>query len=320
MNDIPYHRIAGQFYNRPLLLTRAAAETVSAFLLSRIGAGPRARMSDDDGGKAVQMFAGRRNEDGSVKAHSTRASRFHADYPVDPGSDGEPAPYRRTAEGTAIVTLVGEFVNRGAWTGASSGLISYEGFKYQMQRAATDPRARTILLDLESPGGEATGAFEAAEMVRLAATVKPVIAVVNGMACSAAYAIASNATRIITMPTGICGSIGVIMMHLDISKYLDDEGIKPSLIFAGDHKADGNPFEPLPADVRAEFQAEISAFYDLFVATVAQGRSGMSEKAIRDTQARPFMGQQAVDVGLADRVGTFETVLAELSRGEFAAA
>jgi ClpP class serine protease len=137
--------------------------------------------------------------------------------------------------------------------------------------------------------------------------------VVNGMTASAAYAIASGARRIVTMPTGISGSIGVVLMHLDIAKALENEGLKPTLIFAGEHKIDGNPFEALPSDVRAELQREVSSFYDQFLETVALGRASLSEQRARATQARVYKGQDAVEAGLADAVGTFEDVLDELS-------
>lgn len=309
---IEYRHVASRFFNRPLLLAPETAATLSGFLLSRMSAGPMAGSPagiDNDAGESVQAFNETPTASG-VEFHAPRASRFYGDYPL--ADDGKPLPFRRTADGTAILTLVGEWVNRGAWIGASSGLISYEGFKYQIQRAAADSKTARIVLDIESPGGEAVGAFEAAAVVRQAATQKPVIAVVNGMAASAAYAIASGANRIVTMPTGLSGSIGVVLMHLDFSQWLADEGIKPTLIFAGDHKVDGNPYEPLHAAVRKDLQAEVSSFYQQFVDTVAVGRK-MSADAVRATQARVFKGQEAVDVGLADTVGTFEDVLAEFS-------
>ena len=313
-----YHRIAGRFYSRPLLLLPETAQTISSFLLSRMSNdGPAAFGGlgglDHDAGESLQTFQGHERADGSREVHTPRASRFYGEVPVSEDGTRRPMPFRRTAEGVAIVTLVGEWVNRGAWVGASSGLISYEGFKYQMQMAAADPRTKAILLDLESPGGEAVGAFEAAEVVRRVAAVKPVTALVNGLAASAAYAIASAASRIITIPTGISGSIGVVLCHLDFSDYLKAEGVKPTLIHAGDHKVDGNPYEPLPDDVRADLQAEVEAFYGLFVQTVAAGRTNLSDKAIRATQARCFMGEEAVAAGLVDAVGTFEEVLADLS-------
>jgi len=311
--EMSYHRIAAQFYNRPLLLLPSAAETISAFLLSRVGARGRGNVAAESGGESRQFFEPTRSPDGAIESHAPRASRFYGETPLDENS--RPLPFRRTAEGVAIITLVGEFVNRGAWVGASSGLISYEGFKFQMQRAAADQRTRAIMLDIESPGGEAVGAFEAAAAVRAASAIKPVVAVVNGMAASAAYAIASGAGRIVSMPTGMSGSIGVVMMHVDFSKALEVAGVKPTLIFAGEHKVDGNPFEPLPKDVQADFQREVMSFYDQFVAAVAAGRKAMSEKQIRDTQARVFTGDDAVNARLADSVGTFEEVLADLTRG-----
>lgn len=312
MSEIPYHRIAAQFYNRPLCLTPASAETISAFLLSRVGAGPRSAMLNDDAGSSREMFRSTPTAAG-MEAHQSRASRFYGQTPLD--ENGRPMPFRRTQDGVGIITMVGEFVNRGAWVGASSGLISYEGVKVQIAAAARDPNTKAILLDLESPGGEAIGAFEAAAAVREAAKSKLVVAVANGMAASAAYAIASGASRIVVPPTGMVGSIGVVALHLDFSAFLQEEGIKPTFIFAGAHKVDGNPYEALPDSVRAEWQQEIDSFYSQFVSTVATGRKGLSEERIRATEARMFKGDAAVAAGLADSVGTFEEVLADLARG-----
>jgi signal peptide peptidase SppA len=312
---IPYHRIASQFYNRPLLVLPSTAETISAFLLSRIGAGPRAAAIESDAGLTRQAFNPTPGPDGSMQIHSARASRFYGDYPMESDGSGRPMPFRRTPEGVGICSMIGEFVNRGAWVGASSGLISYEGLKYQVQRAGADPKTRAIVLDLESPGGEAIGCFEAAAVVREVAKTKDVVAIVNGMACSAAYAIASGASRIVNTPSGVAGSIGVVMMHLDFSQALQKEGVKPTLIYAGAHKVDGNPFEPLPEDVRAEMQAACLGIYDQFIATVAAGRPSLSDKQIRGTEARVYRGTDAVDAGLADAVGSFEEVLTEMSRG-----
>lgn len=307
---LEFRHVAARFFNRPLLLMPESAHMISAFLQARMRhpqAGHGAPAGESDAGEARQYFPAQERADGSLEAHAPRASRFYGDYPL--GDDGRPMPFRRTPDGTAILTLVGEWVNRGAWVGASSGLISYEGFKYQLGRAAADPKTTRIILDMESPGGEAIGAFEAAESVRTAAQQKEVVAVVNGMAASAAYAIASGASRIVTMPTGLVGSIGVVWLHLDFSAWLKKEGIQPTFIFAGAHKVDGNPFEPLPEAVRKDAQAEIDGLYAQFVGTVAAGRK-MSADAVRATQARVFKGQDAVEVGLADEVATFEDVIA----------
>jgi signal peptide peptidase SppA len=169
------------------------------------------------------------------------------------------------------------------------------------------------LLDVDSPGGEAIGAFEVADVVREAAQEKQVVAVVNGLMASAAYAIGSAASRIVTTSSGVSGSIGVVMLHADYSHALHERGVKPTLIHAGARKVDGNPYQPLTDDVKAELKAEVDKFYDLFVSGVARGRKRMTEKSVRETQARTFIGIDAVDAGLADSVGSFESVLADLT-------
>ena len=242
-----------------------------------------------------------------------QASQFVGENPAATGETWLRREPFRAERGVAILTTVGSMVNRGAWVGDDgSGLVSYEGFKFQLDRAVKNDKIKSIILDIETPGGQAIGAFEAARAVRNAAKIKPVYAVVNGMAASAGYAMASGATRIITTESGLSGSIGVVALHLDHSEQLADEGIKPTFIHAGAHKVDGNPLEPLTDEVKEEWQAEIQETYELFLDTVAAGRgSRLSKEQARDTQARTFMGQAAVDAGLADAVGTFEEVLEE---------
>lgn len=224
-------------------------------------------------------------------------------------------------EGVALIPVIGSLVNRGAWIGTKSGLTSYEGLAKQISDAAADPKVKGIILDLDSPGGEATGMFGVAAKVREAAAQKQVVAVVNDMAASAAYGIASQATEIVVSPTSIVGSIGVVLTHLDRSGELATKGIKPTLIFAGRHKVDGNPFGPLSDAVRADLQAEVLKFYDQFVGLVAQGRGAkMDEQSARATEARTYLGEEAVRMGLADRVASLDEVLAGLSsRGAKAA-
>lgn len=277
--------VADRVLNRPLLLSPEKAQVIMSVLAGRIGVNsPEA--SRFEGSRVAQ------DEDGRMKVK----------------------PYS-VSNGVAIITITGSLVNRGAWIGAYSGLTSYEGIQHQLKTALADPAVHSVILDLHSPGGEAVGAFETAAVVRQVAASKRVLAVVNGMAASAAYAIASGANDIIVTETGVAGSIGVVMLHADYSRMLDREGVTPTLIHAGAHKVDGNPFEPLPDAVRADLQAEVDAFYDAFLATVAKGRGNRLPAATaRKTEARTFIGKAAVAAGLADRVGTFESALAELTR------
>ena len=214
-----------------------------------------------------------------------------------------------------IITVSGVLINRGAFIGSYSGETSYEGVKHQLARAAADLRVKSLILDLDTPGGEANGAFEAAQAVRQAADRKPVIAIANGMAASAGYALASGATRIIAAPSAISGSIGVSMLHLDFSRQLDHEGVTPTLIFEGARKMDGNPLNPLTADAEATLREEVHRYYELFVETVAAGRGRRTPaRAARGTEGRVYVGREAIDARLIDDVGTFEEVLSDLTR------
>lgn len=289
--------VADRALNRPLLITPEKAQVILSVLSGRIG---------------VNAPAASRFEGDNVERDESGNTVFATN------AWGDSVPKRKpynVKDGVAIITVTGSLVNRGAWVGASSGLTSYEGIGHQLKTALGDDSVHSVILDASSPGGEAVGAFETAALVRQLAAAKRTVALVNGMACSAMYAIVSGATEIVTTETGVCGSIGVVMLHADYSRWLANEGIEPTLIFAGAHKVDGNPFEPLPAEVRDDLQAEVSAFYDLFLKTVAKGRgSRTTASAARKTEARTFIGQAAVNVGLADRVGTFESVLADLTR------
>lgn len=289
MFNLPH--LMARLVDKPLALEPNAAATIYNVLCGRFGTAPMP----------------------IAETSGVRASRFAGE--TAPTSDGKRMePYRRTPEGTAILTVDGELVNRGAWIESSSGLVSYEGFKFQLSRAAADPKTRSIVLDINSPGGEGNGAWEAAAAVRSAAEAKPVYAIANGVAASGAYALASGATRIFAAPSSVVGSIGVVMLHLDMSGALKKKGVSPTLLFAGAHKVDGNPVQPLTDDSRAELQALVDRYYEDFLGTVAAGRGRkLSAKAARATEARTFVGGDAVAAGLADEVGTFEEIMSEVS-------
>lgn len=254
-----------------------------------------------------------------VEDSAPELSRFVGEWPMseDQGSGrrARVEPFRLTAQGIGVVTVTGTLVRRGAWVGSHSGLTSYEGIKHQLQRAAADSRVTSIILDLDTPGGEASGAFEAAQAVRSAADKKPVIAVANGMAASAGYALASGATKIITTPSGVAGSIGCVLLHLDYSRAMEEQGIRPTLIVAGAHKTDGNALMPLDDAATATLRDEVTRYYDLFVETVAAGRGRRTPARVaRETEGRSYIGREAVDARLVDDVGTFEEVLGDLTR------
>ncbi len=212
----------------------------------------------------------------------------------------------------AVIPIHGTLVRRTVGLEAESGLASYTAIGDQLDAALADPGIAAILLDVDSPGGESGGVFDLADRIRAVAAVKPVWAVANDMAFSAAYALACAASRVFVSRTGGVGSIGVIAMHVDQSVKDARDGVRYTAVFAGARKNDLNPHAPITDEAQGQLQAEVSRLYGLFVATVARYR-GITTDAVTATEAGLFFGQDAVAVGLADDVGTFDDALAQLT-------
>jgi signal peptide peptidase SppA len=264
--------LATRLYNTPLLIQRAKLDAILAVLGERIG------------------------WNGPELAVPMPAPRIQAD----------------SAPGIAVIPVHGSLVRRSLGVDAASGLISYADLTRQLEAALADPAVRGIVLDVDSPGGEAGGVFEFGERVRSANAVKPVWAVASDSAFSAAYAIACGASRLIVSRTGGVGSIGVIALHVDQSLRDAQDGYRFTAIFAGDRKNDFSPHAPLSDAAATRLQTEVDRLYGLFVTHVA-GMRGLSEDAVRATEAGLFFGPEAVAAGLADAEGSLDMALAELS-------
>jgi len=212
------------------------------------------------------------------------------------------APYP-VVDGIAVIEISGVLIHRGGWIGQSSGQTSYEGIAAQIDAAAGDPSVRGLALEIDSFGGEVAGIFDLADRIRAIRASKPVWAFVAEHAFSAGYALASQADRILLPRTGAVGSIGVVVMHADLSGELDQDGVRVTLIHSGRHKVDGNPYQPLPDAVRDDIQREIDVLRFLFTQTVAAGRAErLSQEAALATEAATYRGADAVAAGLADEV------------------
>jgi signal peptide peptidase SppA len=213
----------------------------------------------------------------------------------------------------AVIPIHGTLVRRTSGIEAESGLASYTGIAAQLDAALASPEIAAILLDIDSPGGESGGVFDLADRIRAASEVKPVWAVANDMAFSAAYALASAATRVFVARTGGVGSIGVIAMHVDQSVKDAQDGVRYTAVFAGERKNDLNPHEPISNEAHVVLKAEVDRIYDLFVETVARHR-GLDADTVRATEAGLFFGPDAVATGLADAVGSLDDALTQLTK------
>ena len=244
----------------------------------------------------------------------------------EPSAGFEPRP-RQTAlretlateDGTVHVLRVhGTIFPRANILSEFSGGVSLVQFQQAFQQAAQDTSASAIILDVDSPGGMVDFVPETAAMIRAARNgERPIVAVANPIAASAAYWLASQADELLTTPSGAVGSIGVYMMHEDISAALEMQGVKPTFIFDGIRKVERNNAEPLSKEARGAMQEEVSDIFSRFVADVATAR-GVDESVVRaDPESadasfgggRAVLAERAVSAGLADGIATLAEVM-----------
>lgn len=283
--------IAARVLNSSLLLEPSYANQMLAFLGTRGGALNIAELVGAGGnslaGQQLPLFAG------SYLRRPSAGKSYHV------------------ANGIAVIPIAGTLVHNSGYLNTTSGMTGYDGITAQIQAAAADPEVRGLMLDIDSPGGEVAGVMAAADAIKNA--VKPVWAHANEMAASAAYWLASAADKLHLSQTSTVGSIGVLRAHSDISKALDKEGLKVTLIHSGAHKVDGNPYEALPENVAAEMQQEIDGLRKQFAQAVAENR-GKELQAILDTEARLYSSHEAVQLGLADAVMSFDAAMLAFSK------
>ncbi len=221
--------------------------------------------------------------------------------------------YQMAAGGVAVVPIHGGLAKRVTNLEAvSDGLISYEAVEARFAAALSDRETRAVVLDIDTPGGEAAGVDTVAQRVYEARGTVPVVAVANEFAASAGYWIAAAADEVVTSRLGGVGSVGVVLTHMDYSGMAEGMGVTVTHLYRGARKIDGTPWKPLEGDARENIEQKVQGLYDTFVMTVAAYR-GMSAEAVRATQADLLAGDEAVQAGLADRVGSLAETVDRLS-------
>lgn len=206
------------------------------------------------------------------------------------------------AGGVAVIPVHGLLVpRRGQITQACTELTSYERIRSQLSMALNDPSISEIVLDINSGGGAAVGCKELADYIYQSRETKPITAIVNYNAYSAAYFIASACSKIVVSQTSGVGSIGVIMEHLDTSKLEEIMGIKFTALYRGDNKNNGTSHAALSESALTMFNKMLDDMYETFISSVAEYR-GLKQQSVIDTQAGLYFGADAISAGLADEV------------------
>lgn len=288
-------RLATRMFNTPVAIHPRKAEIVVAALADRLGIGSMMRL---DGSGIVPMAM---EDDEYGFAEPGRTPRAGYD----------------NVGGVAIIEVQGTLVQKLGSLRPYSGMSGYDGIRQNLLTAIADPDVSAIAFDVDSPGGEVAGCFDLVDTIYSARGQKPMWAIVNESAYSAAYAIASAADRIVLPRTGGVGHVGVICAHVDLSEALTKAGAKVTFITYGDFKADGRPELPLSDDAQARIQSDINTMGELFVETVARNRN-IAAATVRDTQAATFMGQNSVAVGFADEVAAPDAAFRALVSATFA--
>lgn len=216
-----------------------------------------------------------------------------------------------TAPGTvAVLPLVGVIAPRMDLMMEMSGGTSSQRFATELDAAIADPNVSAVVIDCDSPGGSVQGTPELAKRIHAARGSKPIIAVANGTMASAAYWICSAADEVVATPSADVGSIGVFCVHLDASEHFAKTGLKHTIIKAGAHKAEGNPYEPLSDDALAFQQAQVDEYYGMFVGAIAKHRGvKASDVEANYGQGRCLTAKQALAAGMVDRIATLEETI-----------
>jgi capsid assembly protease len=264
-----FAHLGQRLFNRPLAVTPERAELILAAIGERLGLVSTARAAEWD----------------------------------DEGEPRKPLPGWQNVGGVAVIPVQGTLVARLGGMAPLCGFTGYNQIRGNLMEALSDASVRSVLFDVDSPGGEVDGCFDLVDTIHAARGIKPMWAVCADHAYSAAYAIASAADRVTVPRTGGVGSIGVIAMLLDMSAAVKNAGLAVHFIHHGERKAEEwrAEMQGVKPELLARLQPRIDAMGELFLATVSRNR-GVPVARLAALQAECVPGTEAVASGLADAV------------------
>lgn len=185
--------------------------------------------------------------------------------------------------------------------------------KEELEKASRDPAVKAVVLRINSPGGTVTASdllYHEIENFKKE-TGKKVIASIMDLGASGGYYVAVSADKIVAHPTTVTGSIGVIMLNVNVQGLLEKIGVSGTAIKSSDKKDMGSPFRPMTQEEQAIFQGIINQMYDRFLSVVAAGRKNLTIDKIRTAaDGRIYTAHQALELGLVDKIGYLDDAIA----------
>lgn len=224
----------------------------------------------------------------------------------------KPAPRYDVVDGVAVISIKGPLINADipeSWV-KLFGVTTYPSLQRAFAEAATDNKVKSVLLDVNSPGGSVAGISDTVDSLSALRSSKPVHTFAGDLMASAGYWVGSNADRVTAGKMSTVGSIGVIGTHIEYSRAMENEGAKATVLRAGAEKALASPYEPLSDKAKAQMQARLDAVYGQFVEAVANNRGVSLASAMSMAEGREYFGEAALRAGLVDAIGKFPDALA----------
>lgn len=229
-------------------------------------------------------------------------------------AESEPRAIRSAAsssgDGIAIIELRGPLMKQAGSLGEGSSTVAA---RRAIRQAAADPAVRGIMLVIDSPGGTVAGTKELADEVAAVAARKPVHAYIEDLGASAAYWVASQASRVLANETALVGCIGTFAVLVDSSARAEQLGYKVHVVKAGEHKGAGQPGTEITDEHLADAQRVVDALNEHFLAAVQAGRRMDPAKVRGLADGRVHVGAEARSLGLVDEIKKFEDAMAEMS-------
>lgn len=301
--------VMGEVFNRPHLISQAHAAMIAAVLAGKMNitslAGEFGQVDDRGMADLAEM--------GRLEARAKRAQ--HTPHTGMAPFDGWGTPYEMSESGIAVLPVMGTL--RRTWgVGPFSGATGYDGLWTQFMHAVENEDCRAIWMPHNNGGGAVDGLEELADAIYANSARfggKPVWAMCADHTASAGYWLASAADKVFTPQLGTAGSIGAVILHAEMSKALEEEGITVTIFRSKEGKMRGNSVEPLDDDTKELFQGMVDEVDMVFAETVARNRK-LSKKAVHETNASVYMGRQALATGLCDEILTEPEAWLKLER------